>query len=297
LQNQSVQIPVSVEEKIVNDAFILGSLGAIGLVRFFTWYESSSLNPNGLLKINNLFKERFNKIVTSQGLNLAEKENKFIYLFSAILQQEPLVESSYPGKYIVLEGNSGTGKNKQAELLKAYFEKKGMTVTVVQEPTQVYRDFETYIESKTKFDLADSAPIFRLYSIIGDRHNQIHDKVLPALVDGNIVISIRSYISMLVYQCENEFDRLYVNFLHRFVPRPDIVILYDTIEEICLQRVLGRGTKMTPFDKFENLKRFRPIYLDIVKSNYFDFPLEIVDASGTVEQVAADTIKVIAKYI
>jgi len=294
---QNDQAPVSVEEKIVNDAFILGGSGVIGLVRFITWNEYSGINSNSLLiRMDDVFKERLNKITTPQGLNLAAKENKFIYLFSALLQQEPFVESSYPGKYIILEGNSGAGKNQQAELLKTYFEKKGMAVTVVQEPTQSYKDFETYIEAETKIDLADSAPIFRLYSIIGDRHNQIYDKVKQALIEGNIVISIRSYISMLVYQCENEFDRLYVNFIHQFVPRPNIVILYDTTEEICLQRVVERGTSMSLFDKLESLKKFRPIFLDIVKSYYFDFPVEIVDASGTIEQVADDTVNVVAKY-
>lgn len=297
LQNLYHQKPVRIENKIVNDAFLLSDSGATGLVRFFMWNGYRSSDTKSLADINILFKEKLSKLVTPQGLNLAEKEIKSVYLFSALLQQEPFVEDGYLGRYIVLEGNSGTGKNTQAELLKTYLENKRISVMVVHEPTPFYRDFEAYIASKMQIDLSESAPIFRLYSIIGDRYHQIQSKVKQALVNGYTVISIRSYISMLVYQCEGELDRLYVNFMHRFVPRPDVAILYDATEEVCLQRVLKRGTHMTPFDKLESLKKHRPIFLDVVKSQYFDFPFEVIDASGSEEQVAADTIKVISKHI
>ncbi|MBI5951498.1 MAG: hypothetical protein HY865_07555 [Chloroflexi bacterium] len=286
----------SIEAKIINDAFILASLGAAGLARFFMRNEYENLNIDEFSKIDPLFKERLSKLITSQGIRLAEKENKFIYLFSALLTQEPKMDRGYTGKYIILEGNSGTGKDSQAELIREYYENKGYEVSIIKEPSQIYRDFEAYIESSAKVDLSESSPMFRLYSIIGDRYNQVQGKVIQDLKKGKVVISVRSYISMLVYQCENEFERLLVNFVHSFVPRPDIIVLYDANEDICLQRVLARGTKMTPFDKFESLKKFRPLYLDIVKSHYFDFPFEIVDASGTLSQVAEETIKKISKY-
>ncbi len=297
IQNRAQSILGSAEEKIINDAFVLGGLGAAGLVRLFMWNEFAQFETDELLRIDDLFKGRLEKLTTPQGINLAEKENKFVYLFSALLKQEPRIEESYPGKYIILEGNSGTGKDSQAEFIKEHYVSMGIEVAIVKEPSQVYRDFESFIESATEIDLNDSAPMFRLYSIIGDRYSQIQEKVIQELKQGKIVISVRSYISMLVYQCENEFERLFVNFVHSFVPRPDIIILYDADEEICLQRVLARGTKMTPFDKMESLKKYRPLYLDIVSSRYFDFPIKVIDASGTIEQVAEDTIVEISKYI
>jgi dTMP kinase len=298
LQNYNAQRnPILIEEKIINDAFTLGSLGVAGLVRFFMWMNYSNQGPEIFLTIDQLFKKRLNSLITPQAIRLAEKENRFIYLFSELLREEPFIDPSYPGKYIIIEGNSGTGKDKQADLLKAYFEGKGARVAMVFEPSKIYREFESFVEDATQTDLTDSAPLFRLYSIIGDRYSQIHEKVAKDLKEGKIVISVRSYISMLVYQCETDFERLLVNFIHRFVPKPDVAIIYDAEEAICLQRVLSRGSKLTPFDKVESLKKYRPIYMTIAKSSFFDFPIEVVDASGTIESVAEETKKVIEKYL
>ena len=37
------------------------------------------------------------------------------------------------GRYIVIEGNDGTGKSTQVELLAAHFQRQGLTVCVVEE--------------------------------------------------------------------------------------------------------------------------------------------------------------------
>ncbi len=287
----------SIEYKIVNDAFLLASIGTVGLARYFMMNEYSNLGVRDFQKLGSLFKSRYKKLILPQSINVAQKEMKLTYLFSALLQQEPTIAVEYPGKYIVLEGNSGTGKTTQADILMAYFKEMGKDVTVVEEPTKYYKDFETFIENATKVELADEKPLFRYYSIIGDRYQQIHEKVLQGLERGDIVISVRSFISMLVYQCETEIERLFVNYVHHFLPKPDVVILYDAAEEVCLQRAVDRGTRFSPFDKLDGLKKFRPLFLDVAKSSYFDFPVEIVDANNSEEEVTEATIKAITKYI
>ena len=41
---------------------------------------------------------------------------------------------SRPGRYIVIEGNDGTGKSTQVAMLAEYFRARGQTVCVVEEP-------------------------------------------------------------------------------------------------------------------------------------------------------------------
>ena len=287
----------SIEYKIVNDAFLLASIGAVGLARYFMRNEYSNLGVRDFQQLDSLFKSRYKQLILPQSINVAQREIKFTYLFSALLQQEPTIAIEYSGKYIILEGNSGTGKTTQADYLMTYFKEMGKDVTVVEEPTKYYKDFETFIENATKMELADEKPLFRYYSIIGDRYQQIHEKVIRGLEHGDIVISVRSFISMLVYQCETEMERLFVNYIHHFLPKPDVVILYDATEDVCLQRAIDRGTRFSPFDKLDGLKKYRPLFLDVAKSPYFDFPVEVVDANNTEEEVAEATIKAIAKYL
>ena len=42
--------------------------------------------------------------------------------------------SETSGKYIVIEGNDGTGKTTQVELLASYFREQGKEVCVIEEP-------------------------------------------------------------------------------------------------------------------------------------------------------------------
>ena len=263
----------------------------------FMWSEFSEVDISDSQIIDIQFKERISRLIYPQSISFAKKESKFAYLFSALLKQEPFIEKDYPGKYILIEGNSGTGKTTQAELLAQHLENHGNRVIIIEEPTTFYKEFETFIEEATKIELANDKQLFRLYSIIGDRYQQIHEKVLSELLRGNIVISVRSFISMLVYQCKNVSDRLFVNYLHSFLPQPDIAILYDTTEEICLQRAIRRGTRFTPFDKLAGLRKYRPVFLEIAKSPFFDFPVEIIDVSGSIETVTEKTIEVCNKYL
>jgi dTMP kinase len=290
-------LPFTLEDKIINDAVLLAGFGASGIVRYAMWNEFSGLDLSSFSEIENIFHEKLKRLVFPESILLAEKENKFLYLFSAIMEKKPILEKKHRGKYIILEGNSGVGKNTQAENLKQYFESIDKKAVIIEEPTKIYRKYEKFWLESNKRDIIDDIPIFRLFSIIGDRGQQIYGNVGKELETGNIVISVRSFLSMLVYQCENELDRKKINYIHQFVPRPDIVILYDADEKICLERALARGSRLTYFDKLKSLEKYRPIYLEVAKSQYFDFPIEIVDATGSPEDVTKRTINILNNYI
>lgn len=103
------------------------------------------------------------------------------------------------GKYIVIEGNDGTGKSTQVAKLAEYFRACGQTVCVVEEPGSDDPEKSTPIANELRNvikngDLARSAAInVALFSAA--RRELWREKIRPALERGEIVLSARNYIS------------------------------------------------------------------------------------------------------
>lgn len=286
--------PSEIEEKILNDVMILKWFGATSLPRHVI---SAEITRTDLLSNMRNKNKLINELVFPESVLIAEKEVKFSHLFIEIFQQSLAIERIYPGKYILLEGNSGVGKNTQASFLKEKLEKQGQKVLVIDDPSQKFRDIESYWKKTYGTEMIVDRPLFRFYSIIGDRMSQINEEVLKQLENGHYVISVRSFISTLVYQCNNDFERCKVNYIHQFVPRPDIAIIYDTDEETSFRRIMHRASVRRSYDKLTTLRKYRPIFLQVAKSDYLSFPVEIIDATGSIEQIALETYKTISKYL
>ncbi len=286
-----------IEENIVHDAVILATFGVYGISRLYKFLGSNNDEDQRNFDVVSIYRHNIEKLILTLSKVIAKKEFKFITFFVTLIKEEPKSERIYDGKYIILEGNSGTGKSTQAEILKNRLEKKGKEVIIVEEPTKFYKEYEKYISEKLNCEFSDNKKQFRLYSIIGDRYQQISDIVNSELQKGKIVISSRSFISMLVYQCENEVDRAFINYLHNFVPIPDIVILLDADEKICLKRALKRERRLSKFDKLEDLIKYRPLFLEIAKSNMFTFPLEVINSEESLKNVGNKILKIIEDYL
>ena len=284
-------------DKIAHDAINLAHFSCMGIIREFRKKANYGYGNYDAISLSESFNFIFDELYFPLSQRIAEKELKFINLFEKLLIKEPIETENYSGNYIVLEGNSGTGKTTQAEKLKEKMEETGKKVTIVQEPTEFYKDYEKYFEEKFDKEFAKTKKIFRLYSILGDRYQQINDIVYPELHAGNIVISVRSYLSMLVYQCETDFERSYINYLHQFVPRPDVVIIFDADEGICLDRAKKRNPKLSIFDKEISLQKYRPIYQDLASSSLLNFPIEILDVSCNEETILEKLFNLIRKYL
>ena len=106
------------------------------------------------------------------------------------------------GKLIVFEGISGTGKETQAKLLRDYLSKQKITTQIVYHPTP---EMKTILSTWRKLRKIDSIP--QVYLLLADRADRVRKVILPALNRGDWVISLRSYLSALVYQGRSEKDR------------------------------------------------------------------------------------------
>ena len=209
------------------------------------------------------------------------------------------------GKYIVIEGNDGTGKSTQVAKLANYFRERGRTVCVVEEPGSDDPEKSTPIADELRKvikngDLARSAAVnVALFSAA--RRELWREKIQPALERGEIVLSARNYISTLVYQGrgegydESEILRLTKLFTGERYLRPDIMIILSLSHDKREERIAMRGELKNP-DTFESRgqdfqEKVDDGYLEIAK----DYDIPVVLADGNVEEVhdmLIDEIKV-----
>jgi dTMP kinase len=284
----------SIEERIIRDSCQMSWYGMTGILKLLEYSENEGIT---IVQIASKLNIRNFPYFFPETSRIVEKEKKFTHFFLGTFSQNSIFEESYEGKYIILEGNSGVGKDIQAERLEKNLTALGKKVIVVQEPSTMFRNLEKNWNRENAKIMSLDQPILRMYGIIGDRQQQIMDKTINALKKGFIVISVRSYLSMLVYQCETEINQLYVNYLHQFVPKPDCVIIYDLDEQTCYKRINERGGNASIYDKLSNLKKNRPKYLELIQSSFLDFPIEIINTTGSIEEIALKTLNHVRKYI
>lgn len=199
------------------------------------------------------------------------------------------------GKYIVIEGNDGTGKSTQVAKLANYFRGRGRTVCVVEEPGSDDPEKSTPIADELRKvikngDLTRSAAVnVALFSAA--RRELWREKIQPALERGEIVLSARNYISTLVYQGrgegfdESEILRLTKLFTDERYLCPDIMIILSLSHDKRAKRIAMRGELKNP-DTFESRgqdfqEKVDDGYLEIAK----DYDIPVVLADGNVEEV------------
>ena len=199
------------------------------------------------------------------------------------------------GKYIVIEGNDGTGKSTQVAKLADYFRERGRTVCVVEEPGSDDPEKSTPIADELRKvikngDLTRSAAV-NVVLFSAARRELWREKIQPALERGEIVLSARNYISTLVYQGrgegydESEILRLTKLFTDERYLRPDIMIILSLSHDKREERIAMRGELKTP-DAFESRgqdfqEKVNNGYLKIAK----DYDIPVVLADGNVEEV------------
>ena len=210
------------------------------------------------------------------------------------------------GKYIVIEGNDGTGKSTQVAKLAEYFRSIGRTVCVIEEPGSDDPEKSTPIANELRKvikngDLARSAAVnVALFSAA--RRELWREKIQPALERGEIVLSARNYISTLVYQGrgegydESEILRLTELFTDERYLKPDVMVILSLSRDKREERISMRGELKNP-DTFESRgqdfqKKVDDGYLEIAEA----YGIPVVSADGTIDEVHDMLIDNIEKH-
>lgn len=164
------------------------------------------------------------------------------------------------GKFIVFEGISGTGKETEAKLLQKYLCQKGITARIVYHPSPELKTILSVWRKERKID-----HITETYLLLADRYDRVTQSIRPALAKGEWVISLRSYLSALVYQGKTNSECTWISQeFFRFEPKPDYLFYFDIPPASAIKRIMIRyrqtGERLGKFETQELLTEKRNAY-------------------------------------
>lgn len=209
------------------------------------------------------------------------------------------------GLYIVIEGNDGTGKSTQVELLAAYLEENGHDVQVVEEPGSDDLDKSTPVANELrkliKNGSLDRAPEINLALFSAARRELWQQKIAPALGRGAVVLSARNYLSTLAYQgrgeglSEAEIMRMTALFTDERYMNPSLAVILTLDHSSRKERIAKRGELDHP-DTFESRAadfqdRVNQAYVDIAE----EWGIRAIDAGGSIDDIQAEIRQIVLR--
>lgn len=195
-----------------------------------------------------------------------------------------------PVRFISFEGPDGGGKSTQIKLLTARLRQGGWTVVETAEPggTAIGKQIREVLLDGRNHELS---PVTELLLYFASRAQNVDQRIRPALEQGAVVIADRYTDSTLVYQgWGRELGEDVVRQLHAVACRgvePQLTICLDVDLEVGAKRQGARAAA----DRLEQQsrefhQRVRDGYLRLAVQE--PERIKVVDASRTVEEVAAE---------
>ena len=207
------------------------------------------------------------------------------------------------GKYIVIEGNDGTGKTTQVELLAEHFRKNGQAVQIVEEPGSDNLTNSTPVANELRKAIKNGSlersPEINVLLFSAARRELWQKKIAPALNKGKIVLSARNYFSTLAYQGQGEgidsaeILRLTKLFTNERYMNPDVLIVLVTSHDTRKKRIAKRGALLNP-DTFESRN---DAFQNTVNNAYAElatkYNLPTINAGQSIEEIHKQLIETV----
>lgn len=206
-----------------------------------------------------------------------------------------MTSSKPPVRFISFEGPDGGGKSTQIKLLSARLRRVGWTVVETAEPggTAIGQQIrKVLLDGRNK----ELSPVTELLLYFASRAQNVDQCIRPALERGALVIADRYTDSTLVYQgWGRELGEDVVRSLHRIACRsiePQLTICLDVDLEVGATRMGARAEA----DRLEQQSRD---FHERVRAGYRKLAeeeperIKVVDASGSVDEVATEVWRIV----
>lgn len=255
----------TLEGLILKEADFLAGFGAWGIYRTIAWGIESGRSTQ---KIISILREKMPQRIASLQLHpaqqLAWQQWPLVNLFLTQLETQTSYQErgSWQGKYIIVTGISGSGKDTQAALLKRWLlSERNTPVELIAQPSGLGKR----VLEEWKLGLADAhiSQAERAFLLAADRYAMTEHVIKSALGGGQTVISVRGFLDAMAYQGDTPSLMAQVFHLNQFTIRPDLVIYLNMegSEKVALERIKARGSKRGDFETLNKLKdtslRFR----------------------------------------
>ncbi|MGE5425768.1 MAG: dUTP diphosphatase [Bacillota bacterium] len=192
--------------------------------------------------------------------------------------------SSYPGKFIVIDGTDGSGKTTQLQLLVSKLAAEGYDVELADFPQYNQKSagmVEEYLSGK--YGGADDVNPYAASILYATDRFDASFKIREWLSQGKIVVCNRYVSASFAHQggkIENALERkLFFNWLSEIeykifrIPKPDLYLILHVEAEIAQKMAQDRGredwkgkTKDIHEENLQHLKKAEQVYLEIAQT-------------------------------
>lgn len=204
------------------------------------------------------------------------------------------------GKFITFEGPEGSGKTSVITAVQLFLENEGYDIIVTREPggIKIAEEIRNIILNKDNVEMDAHAEAL-LFAASRSQH--FNEKILPALQANKIILCDRFIDSSLAYQGHARglgIDNVYnINKFAIGNMLPDVTIFIDVPPSVGLERVFSNIRKIDRLD-LETLEFHEKVYEGyMIIANKFSDRFKIVNGQNPIEQVVADTIKILKTVI
>ena len=196
------------------------------------------------------------------------------------------------GKFITFEGIEGSGKSSQVKLLIQYLDQHQLPYVQTREPGG------TPIAEAIRNILLDPAcsemlPETELLLYNASRAQHTGELILPALLEGKIVICDRYYDSTYAYQgAARDLDMKIIDTLTAYATFntvPDITFLLDVPVEVGLSRIVNRSLDRLEQEAFSFHQKVREQFLFIAKKQPARYL--VLDGTNAPEDIHQDILR------
>ncbi len=199
------------------------------------------------------------------------------------------------GKFITLEGTEGVGKTTNLKFIQDYLQKRGVPLRVTREPggTPLAEQVRELLLARREEAVDEKAELLLVFAA---RAQHLHQVILPALANGEWVLSDRFTDATYAYQGAGRGLSLeLIETLENLVQgslRPDLTIVLD----IDVETGLTRAGQRAELDRFETeavgfFERVRSGYQQRIQACPQRY--RVVDAGQDLPAVQADIERIL----
>jgi dTMP kinase len=165
---------------------------------------------------------------------------------------------SKKGAFICIEGLDGCGKTTQAKLLA---KKLGESHNAVYTAEPSRGKIGTYI--RTSYLYGEKRPSIVLEALLfaADRIEHLDNEVIPALNEGQLVISDRYVYSSLAYQGAAGLSLEWIETVNAHALKPDLAVFLDVDLETVMNRLKAEKSVM---ENVKTLQKVHDVYMQFV---------------------------------
>lgn len=197
------------------------------------------------------------------------------------------------GLFIALEGPDGSGKSTIIKLIGNYLKDKGIEFVMTREPggTLIGEEIRHIVLDEKNTGISDETEAL-LYAAARGQH--VHEKILPSLEEGKLVLCERFVLSSLAYQGVGRGLGIEkVKVINDFAIRgvyPDLILFFYVDPEVTLERKTGnQGGDRLEQEGNDFHRTVYEGYMELLK--LYPKNIKVIDATKSIEEVLEQSIK------